>query len=153
MSSEDLKRFSRLYKRNFGYVSLYKNIFYSIRLNISSDNYSTADTDPSSNYESDYDDETTKGYEIDSDLINMIEEDQDMVITQSADEIKTDKENFAAMRLLNSINSAVKNSYFHLKINNKPQSIHQQTGCWLLTETFSHLSTVRPLRSTECKQK
>ena len=64
-------------------------------------------------------------------------------MTQSVDEIKTKKVNFTGMRIFDSINPALKNSYFQVQINNKTKSIHKQTACWLLTDKASRLSADR----------
>ncbi|CAF1414720.1 unnamed protein product [Rotaria sp. Silwood1] len=98
---------------------LSKNISDSIRFNINSDNYLATDSDSSSDSESDYDDEAMGSNEFDSDLINVDEEDKDAAMTQNFDEIKTEKINFTGMRIFDSINPAMKNSYFQVQINNK----------------------------------
>ena len=132
---------------------LSKNIFDSIRFKINADNHLTADSDSSSGSESDYDDETMEGTEIDSDQFDIDEEDQDVIMTQSIDGIETDKMNFTGMRIFNSINPALKDSYFQVQINNKPKFIHKQTACWLLTDKASRLSADRLLRVRETKKK
>ncbi|CAF2057125.1 unnamed protein product [Rotaria magnacalcarata] len=66
------------------------------RLNIiNSDNYSIDGLDSLSNSESDCDDETMEGNGVDNDAFNLDEEDQDVTITQSFDEIKINKMNFS----------------------------------------------------------
>ncbi|CAF5117999.1 unnamed protein product, partial [Rotaria sp. Silwood1] len=94
----------------------------------------------SSDSESDYDDETMESNEFDSDLINVDKEDKDAAMTQNFDEIKTEKINFTGIRMFDSINPAMKNSYFQVQINNKTKFIHKQTACWLLTDKVSRLS-------------
>ncbi|CAF4867134.1 unnamed protein product [Rotaria sp. Silwood1] len=132
---------------------LSKNIFDSIRFNINSDTYSATDADSSSDSESDYDDETMESNEFNSDLINVDEEDKDAATTQSVDEIKTEKINFTGMRIFDSINPAMKNSYFQVQINNKTKFIHKQTACWLLTDKASRLSADRLSRVIETNKK
>ncbi|CAF2958662.1 unnamed protein product [Rotaria sp. Silwood2] len=132
---------------------LSKNIFDSIRFNINSDTYSATDADSSSDSESDYDDETMESNEFNSDLINVDEEDKDAATTQSVDEIKTEKINFTGMRIFDSINPAMKNSYFQVQINNKIKFIHKQTACWLLTDKASRLSADRLSRVIETNKK
>ncbi|CAF1397992.1 unnamed protein product, partial [Rotaria sp. Silwood1] len=94
---------------------LSKNISDSIRFNINSDNYLATESDSSSDSESDYDDGAMESNEFDSDLINVDEEDKDAAMTQNFDEIKTEKINFTGMRIFNSINPAMKNSYFQVQ--------------------------------------
>ncbi|CAF3744718.1 unnamed protein product [Rotaria sp. Silwood1] len=107
---------------------------------LNSDNYLTTDSGSSSDSESDYDDETMESNEFDSDLINVDKEDKDAAMTQNFDEIKTEKINFTGIRMFDSINPAMKNSYFQVQINNKTKFIHKQTACWLLTDKVSRLS-------------
>jgi len=66
-----------------------------------------------------------------------------VAMTQSVDEIKTEKINFTGTRISDSINPALKNSYFQVQINNKTKFIHKQTACWLLTDKASRLSADR----------
>ncbi|CAF1373491.1 unnamed protein product [Rotaria sp. Silwood1] len=93
---------------------LSKNISDSIRFNINSDNYLATDSDSSSDSESDYDDEAMESNKFDSDLINVDEKDKDAAMTQNFDEIKTEKINFTGMRIFDSINPGMKNSYFQV---------------------------------------
>ncbi|CAF1614234.1 unnamed protein product [Rotaria sp. Silwood1] len=132
---------------------LSKNIFDSIKFNINSDTYSATDADSSSDSESDYHDETMESNEFNSDLINVDEEDKDAATTQSVDESKTEKINFTGMRIFDSINPAMKNSYFQVQINNKTKFIHKQTACWLLTDKASRLSADRLSRVIETNKK
>ncbi|CAF3030983.1 unnamed protein product, partial [Rotaria sp. Silwood2] len=78
---------------------LSRNIFVSVRLNINSDNYSIADSESSLNSESNYDDETMKGNEVDNDLFNLNEEDQDVTIRQNVDKIEINKMDFNGIRI------------------------------------------------------
>ena len=74
-------------------------------------------------------------------------------MTQSVDEIKTEKINFTGTRIVDSINPALKNSYFQVQINNKTKFIHKQTACWLLTDKASRLSADRLSRVIETNKK
>ncbi|CAF1230955.1 unnamed protein product [Rotaria sp. Silwood1] len=132
---------------------LSKNISDSIRFNINSDNYLATDSGSSSDSESDYDDEAMESNEFDSDLINVDEEDKDAAMTQNFDEIKTEKINFTGIRIFDSINPGMKNSYFQVQINNKTKFIHKQTACWLLTDKVSRLSADRLSRVIETNKK
>ncbi|CAF3996865.1 unnamed protein product, partial [Rotaria sp. Silwood1] len=132
---------------------LSKNIFDSVRLKIDSDKYSIADSDSSSNSESDYGDETMEGNEVNNDLFNLNEEDQDVTNIQNVDEIKINKMNFNGIRIFDSINPALKSSHFQVQINNKPKFIHKQTACWLLTDKASRLSADRLSRVIEANKK
>ena len=70
-------------------------------------------------------------------------------MTQSVDEIKTEKINFTGTRIFDSINPALKNSYFQVQINNKTKFIHKQTACWLSTGKTNRLSADRLSRVVE----
>ena len=74
-------------------------------------------------------------------------------MTQSVDEIKTEKVNFTGMHIFDSLNPALKNSYFQVQINNKTKFIHKQTTCWLLTDKASRLSADRLSRVIEINKK
>ena len=74
-------------------------------------------------------------------------------MTQSVNEIKTEKINFTGTRIFDSINPALKNSYFQVQINNKTKFIHKQTACWLLTDKASRLSADRLSRVIETNKK
>ena len=74
-------------------------------------------------------------------------------MTQSVDEIKTEKINFTGMRIFDSINPTLKNSYFQVQINNKTKFIRKQTACWLLTDKASRLSADRSSRVIETNKK
>ncbi|CAF1198203.1 unnamed protein product [Rotaria sordida] len=107
---------------------LSKNIFDSVRLKINLDNYSIAHSDSSSNSESDYDDETIEGDEINNDLFNFSEKDQDMTKIQDVDGIKTNKMNFNGIRIFDSINPALNSSYFQMQINKKVKGPDQKSS-------------------------
>ena len=74
-------------------------------------------------------------------------------MTQSVDEIKTETINFTGTRIVDSINPALKNSYFQVQINTKTKFIHKQTACWLLTDKASRLSADRLSRVIEINKK
>ena len=74
-------------------------------------------------------------------------------MTQSVDEIKTEKINFTGTRISDSINPALKNSYFQVQINNKTKLLHKETACWLLTGKASRLSADRLSRVIETNKK
>ena len=61
--------------------------------------------------------------------------------------------NFTGMRIFDSINPALKDSYFQVQINNKPKFLHKQTTYWLLTDKASRLSADRLLKIRETKKK
>ncbi|CAF5155135.1 unnamed protein product, partial [Rotaria sp. Silwood1] len=132
---------------------LSRNISDSIRFNINSDNYLATNSGSSSVSESDYDDEAMENNEFNSDLINVDKEDKDAAMTQNFDEMKTEKINFTGMRIFDSINPAMKNSYFQVQINNKTKFIHKKTACWLLTDKVSRLSADRLSRVIETNKK
>ncbi|CAF3047779.1 unnamed protein product [Rotaria sp. Silwood2] len=132
---------------------LSKNIFDSVRLKIDSDNYLIVDSHSSSNSESDYGDEIMEGNEVNNDLINLNGEDQDVTNIQNVDEIKINKMNFKGIRIFDSINPALKSSYFQVQINSKRKFIHKQTACWLLTDKASRLSADKLFRVIEANTK
>ena len=74
-------------------------------------------------------------------------------MTQSVDEIKTEKINFTGTRIFYSTNAASKNSYFQVQINNKTKFIHKQTAGCLLADKASRLSADRLSRVTKTNEK
>ncbi len=98
--------------------------------------------------ESDYEDENVESNEIDNDLI-MDREDQDILKPTSSDEIKTNDMNFKSMRIFDTINPLLSDSYFRIQIKHKIKFLLKQTACWLLTDKASRLSADRLLRVTE----
>ncbi|CAF4780503.1 unnamed protein product, partial [Rotaria sp. Silwood2] len=86
-----------------------------------------------------------KNNEFDNNLLNLVEADQDVTITQSVGQIKIIKMDFNDIRIFDSLNPALKSSYFQVQINNKSKFIHKQMVWWLLTDKASPLSADRLL--------
>ena len=83
------------------------------------------------------DDDDSEDDEIDYDD-NGLEEDDD-----ENNRIATVKTEFHGMRIRNSIDTNLKDSYFRVTINDDVKYIHKQTACWMLTEKQNRLSSDR----------
>ena len=60
--------------------------------------------------------------------------------------IDTRKEDFAGMKVLNTVQSHIEHSYFKVTINDDTKYMHKQTACWLLTGETRKMSNDRLLR-------
>ncbi|CAF4370405.1 unnamed protein product [Rotaria sp. Silwood2] len=67
--------------------------------------------------------------------------------------INTTKEEFSGMKVLNTVQSHIENSYFKVKINDDTKYMHKQTACWLLTGEKSKISNDRLLRVQQTNKK
>ena len=57
------------------------------------------------------------------------------------------------MRIRNSIDNNLTDSYFRVLINNTEKYIHKQTACWMLTENNIRLSSDRLPRVIDATKK
>ena len=92
-----------------------------------------------SSSESESDSENYSSSEVDnSDSISRTSYDDD-----NEDELFTTKKEFSGIRLFDSINQGLKDSYFKIELNNVVKYMRKQTACWFLTEKNSHLPSDR----------
>ncbi len=69
------------------------------------------------------------------------------------DLINTTKKDFVGIKVLNTVEPYVEDSYFKVKINDETKYIHKQSGCWLLTDEKTKLSNDRLLRVQQIGKK
>jgi hypothetical protein len=67
--------------------------------------------------------------------------------------IDTRKEDFAGMKVLNTVQSHKEHSYFKVTINDDTKYMHKRTVCWLLTDEKSKISNDRLLRVQQTNKK
>lgn len=59
------------------------------------------------------------------------------------DMLTSTKSDFNGIRILDSINPMLKQSYFKIKLNEKIKYLHKQSACWLLSNNITRLSSDR----------
>ncbi|CAF1114198.1 unnamed protein product [Didymodactylos carnosus] len=98
--------------------------------------------------ESDSDNETTTNNERHGD--NKTESDCDSENETELNEVLRSKtKTFPGIRLLETINPTLDDSYFDIKINDEHKFLHKQTACWFLTDKNTRLSSDRLTRVVE----
>ncbi|CAF1479136.1 unnamed protein product [Didymodactylos carnosus] len=60
--------------------------------------------------------------------------------------LRSKTKTFPGIRLLETINPTLGDSYFDIKINDEHKFLHKQTACWLLTDKNTRLSSDRLTR-------
>ena len=105
----------------------------------------------------DEDNETTDDLNMDDDNNDRFSSDDDYNDEDEQDDtsdlINTIKDDFAGMKVSNTVEPHIEHSYFKVTINDDSKYIHKQTACWLLTGEKSKLSTDRLLRVQQTNKK
>ncbi|CAF4001827.1 unnamed protein product [Rotaria sp. Silwood1] len=57
--------------------------------------------------------------------------------------LNSTKSDFNGIKIVDDINSMLKQSYFKIKINEKIKYLHKQSACWLLSNKITKLSSDR----------
>ncbi|CAF2086345.1 unnamed protein product [Rotaria magnacalcarata] len=67
--------------------------------------------------------------------------------------INTTKDDYAGIKIFNTVQTHIEHSYFKVKINDDMKYMHKQTACWLLTGKKSKISNDRLLLVQQTNKK
>ena len=67
----------------------------------------------------------------------------DDYVSDDEDILNSTKSDFEGIRIVDTINPALRQSYFKIKLNGKIKFLHKQSACWLLSNNITKLSSDR----------
>ena len=67
----------------------------------------------------------------------------DDYVSDDEDILNSTKSDFEGIRIVDTINPALRQSYFKIKLNGKTKFLHKQSACWLLSNNITKLSSDR----------
>jgi len=67
----------------------------------------------------------------------------DDYVSDDEDIMNSTKSDFEGIRIVDTINPALRQSYFKVKLNGKIKFLHKQSACWLLSNNITKLSSDR----------